>query len=66
MDLKNGVVVIVAGFVWLMYLFDQIAVMSAIGLSSILWLIVAINCAMVGNAENEADVLLVASERDLM
>ncbi len=66
MNLKNIAVVIVGCFTWFMYLLGQIAIISALGLSSILWMIVAINCAIVGNVENETEAVMITSERDIM
>ena len=66
MDLKYGAIVIVAGLTWFMYLVGQLAIVSAVGLSSILWMVLAFSCALGSKTENESEIIVIATERDIL
>ncbi len=66
MDLKYGAIIIVAGLTWLLYLVGQLAIVSAVGLSSILWMMFAISCALGSKTENESEIIVIATERDIL
>lgn len=66
MNMKYGLVLIVVGLTWSLYLLGQLAMVSAIGLSSILWMVFAVSCAMGSRTEREGDIIGIITERDLL
>ncbi|MFW9920310.1 MAG: hypothetical protein ACFFED_11970 [Candidatus Thorarchaeota archaeon] len=65
MDLKHGAIIIAAGLTWSLYLLGQIAISSAVGLSTILWMVFAVSCTLGSKNENEQSINAIA-ERDIL
>lgn len=66
MDLKNGILVIAAIAVWVCCITAQITLISALGMTAILWMAFAASCVLGIVNEDQNVILDFMTERDIL